>query len=84
MQQELARVLRTANTSADYATISEDDPEVAACEKAIKEMLEHEQNQQMKEAELQRQREEAQARTEKLLVELHAAREKVRASVQTL
>ena len=83
LQQELARVLRTANTNADYATISADDPEVAACEKAIKDMLEHEQNQQMKEAELQRQREEAQARTEKLLLELRAAREKVRTSMRT-
>ena len=81
LQQELNRVLRTAKASADYATIRADDPEVAACEKAIKDMLEYEQNQQMKEAELQRQREEAQARTEKLLSELRAAREKVRTSV---
>ena len=78
LQQELDRVLRTAKASADYATIRADDPEVAACEKAIQDMLEH---QQMKEAELQRQREEAQARTEKLLSELRAAREKVRTSI---
>ena len=40
-------MLRTANASADYATISEDDPEVAACEKAIKDMLKREQDIQM-------------------------------------
>ena len=86
LQQTLDRVLATASADTQtYELISADThPEVAACEKAIKEMLEHEQNQQMKEAELQRQREEAQARTEKLLAELHAAREKVRASVRTL
>ena len=48
LQQELDRVLRTANESADYATISKDtDPEVAACEKAIKDMLKHEQDVKM-------------------------------------
>ena len=86
LQQTLDRVLATANGDAQaYDQISADThPEVAACEKAIKDMLEHEQNQQMKEAELQRQREEAQARTEKLLAELRAAREKVRECVRVL
>ena len=82
LQQTLDRVLATASADAEtYESISADThPEVAACEKAIKDMLEH---QQMKEAELQRQREEAQARTEKLLSELRAAREKVRTSMRT-
>ena len=47
LQQELDRVLRTAKASADYATIRADDPEVAACEKAIKDMLKREQDIQM-------------------------------------
>ena len=77
LQEELSRVMSTANRSEDYASISADThPEVATCEKAIKDMLSHEEK--AREDELQRQREEAQARTEKLLSELRAVREKVR------
>ena len=83
LRQTLDRVLATASADAEtYESISGDThPEVAACEKAIKDMLEH---QQMKEAELQRQREEAQARTQNLLSELRAAREKVRTCARTI
>ena len=55
-------------------------PEVATCEKAIEDMLAREQK--AKEDEEQRQREEeVQARTDELLAELRAAREKVRMCV---
>ena len=43
LQQELGRVLRTANESDDYASISADThDEVAMCEKVIEDMLAHE------------------------------------------
>ena len=79
LQQELARVLQTANSDSTlYVAVAADThPEVATCEKAIEDMLAHEQK--AKEDEEQRQREEeVQARTDKLLAELRAAREKVR------
>ena len=79
LQQELARVLQTANSDSTlYVAVAADShPEVATCEKAIEDMMAHEQK--AKEDEEQRQREEeAQARTDKLLAELRAAREKVR------
>ena len=43
LQQELSRVVSTANGSNEYATVSADThPEVAACEKAIEDILQHE------------------------------------------
>ena len=77
LQQELARVIQTSNSDSSlYVAVAADThPEVATCEKAIKDMLAHEQK--AKGDEVQRQR-EAQARTDKLLAELRAAREKVR------
>ena len=81
LQQELARVLQTANSDSSlYVAVAADThPEVATCEKAIEDMLAHEQK--VKEDEERRQR-EAQARTDKLLAELCAAREKVRMCVR--
>ena len=79
LQQELARVLQTANSDSSlYVAVAADThPEVATCGKAIKDMLAHEEK--AKEDKEQDQREEeAQARTNKLLAELRAAREKVR------
>ena len=78
LQQELARVIQTANSDSSlYVAVAADThPEVATCEKAIEDMLAHEQK--VKEDEVRRQREEIQARTDKLLAELRAAREKVR------
>ena len=77
LQQELARVIQTANSDSSlYVAVAADThPEVATCEKAIEDMLAHEQK--VKEDEARRKR-EAQARTDKLLAELRAAREKVR------
>ena len=72
-------MLQTANSDSTlYVAVAADThPEVATCEKAIEDMLAHEQK--AKEDEEQQQREEeAQARTDKLLAELRAAREKVR------
>ena len=44
LQQELARVIQTATESEDYSPINADTyPEVATCEKAIEDMLAHEQ-----------------------------------------
>ena len=67
----------TNSDSSLYAAVSADThPEVATCEKAIEDMLAREQK--AKEDEEQRQREEeVQARTDELLAELRAAREKV-------
>ena len=78
LQQELARVLQTANSdsSLNVAVGVNTDPEVATCLKAIEDMLAHEEK--AKEDEVRRQREEIQGRTDKLLAELRAAREKVR------
>ena len=79
LQQVLARVIQTSNSDSSlYVAVSADThPEVATCEKAIEDMLAHEQK--TREDEVQRQREEeVQARTDKLLAELRAAREKVR------
>ena len=76
MQKELSRVMSTANGSEDYASISADThPEVATCEKAIKDMLSHEDK--AREDELQKQRDAPLNRTEKLMSELRAVREKV-------
>merc|ERR1719460_3330950 len=77
LQQELARVIQTATESEDYSPINADTyPEVATCEKAIEDMLAHEQK--VKEDEERQREEEAQARTNKLLAELRATREKIR------
>ena len=78
LQQELARVLQTANSDSSlYVAVAADThPEVATCEKAIEDMLAHEQK--VKEDEVRRQREEIQERTYKLLAKLRATREKVR------
>ena len=78
LQQELARVIQTANSDSSlYVAVAADThPEVATCEKAIEDMLAHEQK--VKEDEVRRQREEIQERTYKLLAKLRATREKVR------
>ena len=79
LQQELARVLQTANSDSTlYVAVAADThPEVATCEKAIEDMLAHEQKAKEGE-ELEQREEDVQARTDKLLAELRAAREKVR------
>ena len=71
-------MLQTANSDSTlYVAVAADShPEVATCEKAIKDMLAHEQKR--REDEAQRQREKIQARADKLLAKLRAAREKVR------
>ena len=83
LQQELARVIKTANSDSTlYVAVAADThPEVATCEKAIEDMLAHEQK--TREDEVQRQREEEvkEACTNKLLIQLRAAREKVRMCV---
>ena len=69
-------MIQTANGSEDYTSVSADThPEVATCEQAIKDMLAHEEK--VREEELQKQRDAIKARTEALLAELRAAREKV-------
>ena len=83
LQQVLARVIQTSNSDSSlYVAVSADThPEVATCEKAIEDMLAHEQK--TREDEVQRQREEEvkEACTDKLLIQLRAAREKVRMCV---
>ena len=75
MQQALGRALGAAHADSGLYVAVANNPEVAACGKAIKDMMAHEQK--AKKDEVQRQRkEEAQARTDKLLAELRAAREK--------
>ena len=72
----LGRVLGAAYADTTLHAAVANHPEVVTCGKAIQGMLAHEQK--AKEDEEQRQREEeAQARTDKLLAELRAAREKV-------
>ena len=73
-------MLQTANSDSTlYVAVAADThPEVATCEKAIEDMLAHEQKAKEDEAQDQLEEEEGQARTDKLLAELRAAREKVR------
>ena len=60
------------------AVAADTHPEVATCEKAIEDMLAHEQKAKEDEVQEQRPDKMLQARTNKLLAELRATREKVR------